>query len=426
MSGAIDALVAEAKAGKVRSVYLLHGEEFLARKAAEDLVDQLVPPAQRDFNLAILEAAASPAEVARELATVPMFRGTKVVWLREPEFLAPRRASRKDQLARLRELWEQGREREAARRLLALAQKAGIDPAKAGAAEWESEAGIAASPEDLSFCQEAAAWAAANDLAAPSTDAAELERLLERGIPQGNHLIVSAPALDGRLGLFKKLKEAGAEISFKTGGREKRDVGALCREILDPLGKRIAPGAVARLEALVGGGQVRLLHMELEKLALYVGTRATIEAQDVDAVVERAQEIEFLLTNSLEKRHLAGALEGLEQILEAGGGLPQITATIGTCLRQLLAAWEATRIAGRPGFGAAATPWVQAYAEAGLKMGNPNAARFKAEAAARFRRDELVRALVRTAEVDLQVKSGGGRLEVERLILEICSSGNRL
>ena len=199
-------------------------------------------------------------------------------------------------------------------------------------------------------------------------------------------------------------------------------MGALSREILEPLGKRIAPAAVARLEALVGGGQVRLLHAELEKVALFVGTRATIEAADVDAVVERAQEIEFLLTNSLEKRNLAGALEGLSQMLEAGGGLPQVTASIGTCLRQLLAAWEATRRAGRPGFGAAAGPWVQAYTEAGLKMGNPNAARFKAEAAARFRRDELVRALCLAAEVDLQVKSGGGRLEVERLIQEICRS----
>ncbi|WP_373047981.1 DNA polymerase III subunit delta [Vulgatibacter sp.] len=422
MSAAIDAILADAKAGKAKPVYLFHGEEFLARKAAEDLVDVLVPPSQRDFNLAQLEAAASPGDVARDLATVPMFRGTKVVWLRDPEFLAPRRAAKSDQLARLRELWEQGRDKEATRRLLALAQKAGLELASATPAQWESEAGLSPSAEDLAFCAAAASFAQENGITPPSNDVAELERLLARGIPPGNHLVVSAVALDGRLGLFKKLKEAGDEISFKTSGREKRDLGALAAEVLAPLGKRASHGALARLDALVGADQVRLLHMELEKVALFVGDRQQIEAEDVDAVVERSHDVEFLLTNSLEKRSLAGALEGLAQILEAGGGLPQVTASIGTCIRQLLAAREATKATGGriPGFGGAAQAWVQAYNEAGLKMGNPNAAKFKAEAASRFSRQELVRALHKAAALDLQVKSGGGRLDVERLLWEIC------
>ena len=82
-------------------------------------------------------------------------------------------------------------------------------------------------------------------------------------------------------------------------------------------------------------------------------------------------------------------------------------------------------MAGRPGFGAAARAWVDAYAEAGLRMANPNAAKFKAEAAARFRREELVRGLWKAAALDQQVKSGGGRLEVERLLWEICGVGRR-
>jgi len=406
-----------------KPVILLHGEEFLARKAAEELVERLVPPVSRDFNLSILEAAASPADVARELATIPMFRGTKVVWLREPEFLAPRRAARGDQLARLRELWEQGREKEAARRLLALAQKAGIDPAAAGAAEWKAEAGLDPDAADLAFCREAAAYAAANGISPPATDASELERLLTQGIPPGHHLVVSATALDGRLALYKKLRGAGEEVSFKPKGREKRDVGGLAREALAARGKDLTPAAVARLEALVGGEQVRLLHAELEKVALYVGDRRKVEAEDVEAVVEASRDVEFLLTNSVERRDLRGALEGLAQLLEDGGGLPQAVASIAGCVRQLLAAQEATRATGGriPGFGAAAAAWVAEFNQAGLKMGNPNAAKFKAEAAARFSRGELVRALVDAAEVDVAVKIGGGRLDVERLLWRICA-----
>ena len=404
-------------------VILFHGEEFLARKAAEELVERLVPQASRDFNLSILEAAASPADVARELATIPMFRGTKVVWLRDPEFLSPRKAAKGDQLARLRELWEQGREKEAARRLLALAQKAGVDPAVAGAAAWKAEAGLDPDAADLAFCRDAASFAAANGIAPPATDASELERLLAQGIPDGHHLVVSATALDGRLSLFKKLKEAGEEISFKPQGKEKRDVGSLARDALAAHGKQLSPGAAARLEALVGGHQVRLLHAELEKVALYVGDRRVVEAEDVDAVVEASRDVEFLLTNSVEKRDLHGALEGLAQLLEDGGGLPQAVASIAGCVRQLLAAQEATRATGGrlPGFGAAAAAWVTEFNAAGLKMGNPNAAKFKAEAAARFSRGELVRALVDAAAVDVAVKSGGGRLDVERLLWRVCA-----
>lgn len=415
-------ILAAAKAGEAKGIYLFHGEEFLARKAAEDLVEVLVPEAERDFNLVVLEAAASPGEVANELATLPMFPGTKVVWLREPEFLAPKRAARGDQLGRLRELWEQGREKEASRRLLALAQKAGVDPAAATASEWKSEAGLEPSAEDLAFAQAAAAFAAESGIKAPGTDTAGLERLVEQGPPKGNHLVISATTLDGRLGLFKKLQKAGEECSFRARGREKRDLGTLCRDFLEPLGKSIAPGAVARLETLVGGEQVRLLHAELEKLSLYIGERRSIEAADVDAVVEPSREIEFLLTNSIEKRDLQGALLGVAQILEAGGGLPQVVASIAGCVRQLVAAQEATRLTGGrlPGFGAAASEWVQVFNAAGQKMGNPNAAKFKAEAAARFRLEELVRALIDAAALDVAVKSGGGRLDVERLLFQLC------
>lgn len=423
MSEAVETLAAEAAAGKGRPVYLFHGEEFLARKAAESLVAALVPEGMRDLNVSILEAAAAPAEVARDLATLPMFRSAKVVWLRDPEFLAPKKTGRADQLGRLRELWGQGRQKEATRRLLALAQKAGLDPARADAAAWDAAAGIAAAGEDLEFCRAAAAYAAEQGLEPPSADSAELERLLERGIPAGIHLVVSAHSLDGRLGLFKRLEAAGVAVSFKPQGREGRDVGELAADFLAPLAKRLSPRAAARLAALVGGDQVRLLHGELEKVALYVGDRAVIEPEDVDAVVERSQEIEFLLTNSIEKRDVGGALGGLEQLLAAGGGLPQAVASIGSCLRMLLAAHEATRAQGGriPGFGPAAAGWVAAYAESGLKMANPNQAKFKAEAAARFTRAELCRGLARTAAVDLAVKSGGGRLDVERLLWEVAA-----
>jgi len=419
----VQALLDEIRRGNPRAVYLFHGEEFLARKAAQEVVDALVDPAQRDLNLSISDGA-NAAEVARDLKTLPMFSGTKVVWLQDPPFLAPKKAAKADQLGRLRELWDQGKRREAARRLLALAQKAGLDPASASAADWKEEAGIEAGADDLRFCQEAAAWAREEGISAQGADTAPLEALLASGLPTGSHLVVSALSVDARLGLVKRLREIGAEISFRPAGRkEKRDVRALAADFLAPLGKRIGPQAAAALESLVGGDQVRRLHAELEKLALFVGDREEIRADDVHQVVERSKVVEFLLTHSIEKRDFAGAMEGLRQLLESGGGLPQAVASIATCLRQLLAAREATRATGGriPGFGAGARPWVEAYEAAGLRMPNPNAAKFRAEAASRFSTETLARLLMKTADTDHAVKTGGGRLYVERLLWEICT-----
>lgn len=416
-------LVEAIRQGKPSAVYLFHGEEYLARKAAEEVIDALVDPSQRDLNLSLSDGT-SMSELVRDLGTIPMFAGTKVVWVQDPPFLAPRRGGKTDSLARLRELWEQGKRREAARRLLAIAQKAGVDAAQASASQWKAEAGIEASADDLAFCQEAAAWARDEGIVEQGADLDSLEALLDQGLPPGSHLVISAATIDARLGLVKKLKAAGAELSFRPAGRyEKRDIGALAAAHLAPLGKRIHPRAVAALESLVGDDQVRHLHAELEKLALYVGEREVVEADDVHQVVERSKAVEFLLTNSLEKRDFAGAMQGLEELLEGGGGLPQAVASVATCLRQLLAASEATRATGGriPGFGAAARGWVEAYEAAGLKMGNPNAAKFRAQAAARFQPATLARLLSKTAEADEAVKTGGGRLYVERLLWEICS-----
>ncbi|HYG69559.1 MAG TPA: DNA polymerase III subunit delta, partial [Anaeromyxobacteraceae bacterium] len=80
--------LAEARAGKPAPVYLFDGDAFLAHRAARELAAVLVPEGQRALNLVELDAAASPAEVAAEIATGGLFGGSKVVLVQEPAFLA--------------------------------------------------------------------------------------------------------------------------------------------------------------------------------------------------------------------------------------------------------------------------------------------------------------------------------------------------
>src|SRR5688500_10753480 len=113
-----DAL-SEIDSGEVAPLYLVWGEEFLIRKAADELVRRLVPDASMGLNFSVLDGA-SPREVAQDLATLPLFPGRKVVLVKDPEFLAPKKG-RGDPLNKARDAWKSGKRKEGARRLLAVA-----------------------------------------------------------------------------------------------------------------------------------------------------------------------------------------------------------------------------------------------------------------------------------------------------------------
>src|SRR5512146_3553702 len=120
----LETCLADARAGKPKPVYLFDGDAFLSLRAARELAAALVPEAQRALNLVLLDAAASPGEVAAEVATGGLFGGGKVVLVQEPAFLA----SKEDVEASFetaRKAWGDGRQRDAVRRLLALVAKGG-------------------------------------------------------------------------------------------------------------------------------------------------------------------------------------------------------------------------------------------------------------------------------------------------------------
>ncbi|HME92276.1 MAG TPA: DNA polymerase III subunit delta, partial [Myxococcaceae bacterium] len=123
MSIELDEALQEVRAGDEAPFYLIWGEEYLARKAAEQLVKALLPLNLMSLNYSVLDAV-GPAEVAQDLATLPLFPGRKVVLVRDPDFLAPKK-TRGDPLKRARDAWKSGKQREGARRLLALAARAG-------------------------------------------------------------------------------------------------------------------------------------------------------------------------------------------------------------------------------------------------------------------------------------------------------------
>ncbi len=433
------ACLAEARAGKAQPVYLFDGDAFLSGRAARELAEALVPEAQRSLNLVELDAAASPAEVAAELSTVGLFGGGKVVLLSEPAFLTSKE-DQDDAFRRARDRWAQGGQREAARRLLALAAKAGwtaqdlAGPDAPGAADWRAQLAVDAA-FDPDFVAAAARWAVERDMKAARDDAGALDALLARGLPPGHVLVVAAGKVDGRLPLVKKLASAGRRVGFaieKVGEwqNQRLDLRPTIELLLGPSGKRVEPDA-ERLLAERVGEDARTLASELAKLVAYAGSREVITAEDVEQTVVRvAEDPFFAFGNAVEARDRAAALAVLDRTLADGGSVHMVISLLASTLRRMIEERErARRVAGDRRIGSA-REWESlvfpsvSEEERGEKK--PYGFWMKYQASLRFSREELLRGLADVAEADVAAKSGGdGRVAVERLLVRLLAERER-
>ncbi|HEX9401928.1 MAG TPA: DNA polymerase III subunit delta [Anaeromyxobacter sp.] len=425
--------LADAKAGSPQPVYLFDGDAFLVLRAARELAFALVPEAQRPLNLVELDAAVSPAEVAAEIATGGLFGGGKVVLVQEPAFLTSKEDAA-ELFERALKMWGEGRHREATRRLLALAAKAGwsakeLDPEGddwVGDGAFQKELGIALDGAARAFVQGAARFAAEREMKAAKDDASALDAALQRGFPRGHVLVVAAGKVDGRLPLVKKLAAAGRRVTVQLEKEGKWDdqrlvLGPVLESLLAGTGKRVDHAAEARLAALVGD-DARQLASEVAKLAAYVGDRKVIGATDVDEVVTRvASDPFFALGNAVEARDLAGALGVLGRSIQDGASPFMLLGSLAGAVRRMIVERErARRVVGQRKI-ASSREWEATVFptipddEVGEKK--PYGFWMKYQASTRFSREELLDALAGLAEADVAMKTGqDGQVRLERVL----------
>jgi DNA polymerase-3 subunit delta len=440
----LEGLLGEVRAGRPAPVYLLVGDPFLTLRAARRLVEELVPVGQRSLNLVELDAATSPGEVAAELATGGLFGGAKVVLLQEPAFLQSKEDAG-EAFERARDLWAEGRHREAARRLVALAAKAGwgaadLDPGageragkerrewgEAQRGAWKREMGLDLAEADLDFLAGAARYAVERDLRTARDDAAPLDALLEAGLPPARSLVVAAGKIDARLPLVKRLAAAGRRLRLAveqvgTWDDQRPDLAPVIAMLLEGTGRSVDRAAEERLAELLGG-DVRALALELGKLSAYAGDRKVIRVEDVDALVVRtAEDPFFALGNAVEARDLGEALAVLRRSLADGSNAPMLVASLAGTVRRLLVERERGRVAARgkrissfPEWQALVLPSIPAE-ELGKRK--PYGLWMKYQASMRFSREELLEALAALAEADHAMKTGAeAELLLERFLL---------
>jgi DNA polymerase-3 subunit delta len=146
--------------------------------------------------------------------------------------------------------------------------------------------------------------------------------------------------------------------------------------------KRLSPEAVGALTELAGG-TLAALAQEIEKLALFVGERAAIEADDVREIVGSGRMPAIRdLTDALRQGEAAQVLRAFDRLCREAVPLPYVLASLG---REL---------------------------EGSLRAGGDAA----------FPLDQAARALRALGRADEAIKGGAGspRLALERALLEIC------
>ena len=223
------------RAGTPAPVYLLDGDAFLTLRAAREHRRRAGPGgAALPQPGGAGRAPPRPAEVAAELATGGLFGGAQGGARGRSRPSSSRRRTSPAPSRKASDMWREGRQREAARRLLALAAQAGWSTADLAAAtspptvrrsgRRSSRATIGCGRRTAAFVAEAGRYAGEKNLkAAQGRHLRPRGAPRERGCPPGHVLVVAAGKVDGRLPLVKRLAAAG--LPDRGGRPERGDLG---------------------------------------------------------------------------------------------------------------------------------------------------------------------------------------------------------
>ena len=457
MIGTVEKAVAEIKQGRRHPVYLLTGDEFLAKDGAKAIIGALVPSEQQSLCVEVVSEDSDLASLPIRLTTLPLFGGSKVVVVYDSKaFLS--RFNLESVVQKSQEAWQAG-ESERSVRLFLQVVAAGsggdegfLDRAARGEVpdpEWERVLSIQREPEAEAWLREVAQSAVADRMTIPEAAGAGLarayEEAMQRGIPGNAALILTTEVVDERRSLFKKISANGFVIDCGIRSRRAWDTQmnpeaarTKIREMVSAAGKRIDDEAVAGILARTGTA-MRGLVSEMEKLLLYVGARPAVQAEDVLEVLSHSREANiFDVTNAVSSRDAGKALLGLRSLLTQREPATLILNVLAGEIRNLIIARSALDrwLDGKldPGllfetFRFRVLPRLKEPRDgddgsaARLLDMNPFRAFNLLKGASRFSLDRLLEGLEAIHETDLTLKTSGHpeALLLEQLLLKLCT-----
>jgi DNA polymerase-3 subunit delta len=297
----IPKLIDEIKQGITAQIYLLFGERYLCRNAAQELIEHLLPEQERQAT-SLQHIDGDQEDFIRTLnllKTFSLFSGRKIFWVTDTKLFYSKGVA-KSVWDKACEKNERNEARQALRYLLQMLNLAAVSPqemaeeniASLSATRWKTLFGFSKPQGDLSWIQDLLADipADASPAKGAETDAATMyTHAFEVGIPSDNILILLAEAVDKRKRLYKFIQEHGVILDLAvdpgSSAAAKRDQETIVKELLystlTKYDKDIESQTIPVFLERVGFHPVAAV-MEAEKLALYVGDRKVITREDAE------------------------------------------------------------------------------------------------------------------------------------------------
>jgi DNA polymerase-3 subunit delta len=464
-------------------VFLIFGDDLLVEKAFTGVLDRLMPADRRSFGYEPLDGTiATAADVVECVTTYGFSPDLKLVAWRGARLFRPT-ADRKQLLSAARKAAEARENRKAANFFLKFLALAGLSFEDLGRTERASGQvpGLGGGSDDdwvddlVTYCQ-----AKQLQPAAPEDQAELIKRALERGLPHRHILVITTEGVDRRQALYKLIRDMGVVVdcSVPKGNRradrqvQEKVLSDTMHAILKPHRKTMDHRAFSALCEQTGF-DLRTFANNLEILVQFAGSRPEISAEDVANTLQRTkQDPIYELTNAVSDRSFETALFFLASLLAADAHPLQIVAALTNQFRRLLLArdfadsshgqawfeecnyhqfrartipamvaydqqlleevarWQRQLMPGASPAedGAGRTKKTRSKKPGDLLLAqnpkNPYPLYLLLRKAARFTRDDLLRALEDLLNTDRHLKSSAQdpKMALERLVMRLCGS----
>jgi DNA polymerase III delta subunit len=326
----------EIKQGKISPVYLFHGDEtYLIESTISDMIESLVPQSARQFNLDIFSSPdVSVDEIISIADTYPVMAERRVIVAKNPAFLSSKKVVNLFEVfLESREHFRSGNLTKSAS-LLAKALKldfdefaeGGMDFAKA-IEDFKSEHEQELSSEDIEFLDDNTRNLTSQiDVFSVPPGSSGLDWLLEwlqsKASTISVIIITSNSTLNSNDKLVKAVTQIGRVLSFvrsRPSSNVLRDpTYKVANDRLKEHNKTISAEAFGELRNKTGN-DMRKMFDELDKLLTFIGEKKQIDKKDVEDIVTKTDsERIFDLTRAVGQRSLALALANLRSIMKKG------------------------------------------------------------------------------------------------------------
>ena len=451
-------ILREIQANKVLPVYLLCGEEsFLIEGTLKQMLDHLLPPETRDFNLTFLDGSdITTREILSQVDLYPVMSKWRVVVVRDAPFFKAQQRATPITLVRNAfkiEITDPQKSISTMEKLLE------VDSQQIAEQHFDftnsvealiNELGTKLTDEERSFLERLPEIAQQLDIYTTESGAADdidlLLEWLQADLPKNSVLIfiVRGP-VNARNRVVKGIESVGRYISFdpaKANPSLNQDpLHKKVSEKFKEFNKQITPRAFTQLRTRTGG-DMHTIAEAINKIIDFVGDKRQIDEHDIQNIVtQNTFDNIFDLTDAIGRRSVGQALKSLHEVLGSGRDPIPINSMI---MRQLRFTLQAKLIAGRKGLRPLSSRMLlskftenifQPLAEEmesllpkspsdNILKQNPYVAYKVFQTLHAFSAEELVAAIEKTLIVDTQLKTSQQNETgiLEELVCELCTT----